>query len=330
MKTIKTFPFVPTNIDVEQISPNRARISAYPFETGYGITLAHPIRRLLMSSSVGYSVVGIKIDGVSHEFDSIKGMTEDVSLFIINLRKLQFKLRDQDETSLIVNYTFTGEKILTGADLKTDKVDVVNPEVYISTINDDVRIDFSIIINKGIGYVSSEDIRGTILDSFIPIDAYFTPVKKITYDIENVLVKDDPTFEKVVFDIETDGRITAIEAFKYSISVMYKQMSIFSQELNIMDTSTKSIEEEPSEAKILFQKIDSLNLSARCSNCFDKMGLKYIGELVLMEENELKNIKNLGKRSYDEITEKLKEIGYQVGAKIPNNIRELLIKKFNK
>lgn len=330
MKTIKTFPFVPTNIDVEQISPNRARISAYPFETGYGITLAHPIRRLLMSSSVGYSVVGIKIDGVSHEFDSIKGMTEDVSLFIINLRKLQFKLRDQDETSLIVNYTFTGEKILTGADLKTDKVDVVNPEVYISTINDDVRIDFSIIINKGIGYVSSEDIRGTISDSFIPIDAYFTPVKKITYDIENVLVKDDPTFEKVVFDIETDGRITAIEAFKYSISVMYKQMSIFSQELNIMDASTKSIEEEPSEAKILFQKIDSLNLSARCSNCFDKMGLKYIGELVLMEENELKNIKNLGKRSYDEITEKLKEIGYQVGAKIPNNIRELLIKKFNK
>ena len=261
MKTIKTFPFIPTNIDVEQISPNRAKISAYPFETGYGITLAHPIRRLLMSSSVGYSVVGIKIDGVSHEFDSIKGMTEDVSLFIINLRKLQFKLKDQDETSLVVSYSFMGEKILTGADLKTDKVDVINPDVYIATINDDIKIDFSIIINKGIGYVSSEDIRGSILDSFIPIDAYFTPVKKITYDIENVLVKDDPTFEKVVFDIETDGRITAIEAFKYSISVMYKQMSIFSQELNIMDTSAKSVEEEPSEVKILFQKMDiSLSL----------------------------------------------------------------------
>lgn len=330
MKTIKTFPFIPTNIDVEQISPNRAKISAYPFETGYGVTLAHPIRRLLMSSSVGYSVVGIKIDGVSHEFDSIKGMTEDVSLFIINLRKLQFKLKDQNETSLIVNYTFTGEKILTGADLKTDKVDIINPEVYIATINDDIKIDFSIIINKGIGYVSSEDIREVILDSFIPVDAYFTPVKKITYDIENVLVKDDPTFEKVIFDIETDGRITAIEAFKYSISVMYKQMSIFSQEFNIMDTSSKNTEEEPSEAKILFQKIDSLNLSARCSNCFDKIGLKYIGELVLMEENELKNIKNLGKRSYDEITEKLRDIGYQVGAKLPNNIRELLLKKFDR
>ena len=328
MKTIKIFPFIPTNIDVEQINPNRAKISAYPFETGYAITLAHPIRRLLMSSSVGYSVVGIKIDGVAHEFDSIRGMTEDVSLFIINLRKLQFKLKDPDETSLVVSYSFSGEKVILGSDLKTDKVDVINPEVYIATINDDIKINFSLIINKGIGYVASEYIRGMILDSFIPVDAYFTPVKKITYDIENVLVKDDPTFEKVIFDVETDGRITAIEAFKYAISVMYKQMSIFSQELNIMDSAIKGSEEEPSEAKILFQKIDSLNLSARCSNCFDKIGLRYIGELVLMEESELKNIKNLGKRSYDEITNKLREIGYQVGAKLPNSLRELLVKKF--
>ncbi|RAX53038.1 DNA-directed RNA polymerase subunit alpha [Helicobacter sp. 16-1353] len=330
MKTIKTFPFVPTNIDVQQITPNRARISAYPFETGYAITLAHPIRRLLMSSSVGYSVVGIKIDGVTHEFDSIRGVTEDVSLFIINLRKLQFKIKDPEETNVVVNYSFLGEKILLGSDLKTDKVDIINPNVYIATINDDTKLDFSLIINKGIGYVSSEDIRDTILDTFIPVDAYFTPVKKIVYEIENVLVKDDPTFEKVIFDIETDGRISAIDAFKYAISIMYKQMSIFNQELNILDGSDKSIEQEPNEAKILFQKIETLNLSARCSNCFDKIGLKYIGELVLMEENDLKNIKNLGKRSYDEIAEKLKEIGYQVGEKLPNNIKELLYKKFNK
>lgn len=330
MKTIKTFPFVPTNIDVQQITPNRAKISAYPFETGYAITLAHPIRRLLMSSSVGYSVVGIKIDGVTHEFDSIRGVTEDVSLFIINLRKLQFKIKDPEETNVVVNYSFSGEKILLGSDLKTDKVDIINPDTYIATINDDTKIDFSLIINKGIGYVSSEDIRGTILDTFIPIDAYFTPVKKIVYEIENILVKDDPTFEKVIFDIETDGRISAIEAFKYAISIMSKQMSIFDKELNILDGSTKSIEQEPTEAKILFQKLDTLNLSARCSNCFDKIGLKYIGELVLMEENELKNIKNLGKRSYDEIADKLKEIGYQVGAKLPNNVKDLLHKKFNK
>lgn len=330
MKTIKTFPFVPSNIDVEQIAPNKARISAYPFETGYGITLAHPIRRLLMSSSVGYSVIGIKIDGVTHEFDSIRGITEDVSLFIINLRKLQFVIKNEEQTQAIVNYSFSGEKVLLGADLRNDDIDVINPDVYLATINNDAQISFSLIINKGIGYVSSEDIRGTILDSFIPIDAYFTPVKNVVYNIENVLVKDDPTFEKVIFDIETDGRVSAIDAFKNAMQIMDSQMSIFKSELKISSTTTKDSEPESSENKILFQKLDTLNFSARCSNCLEKKGLRYIGELVLMEENELKAIKNLGKRSYDEIVDKLKEIGYQVGTKLPNSVKEMLQKKLNK
>lgn len=330
MKTIKTFPFVPTSIDVEQISQNRAKISAYPFETGYGITLAHPIRRLLMSSSVGYSAIGIKIDGVTHEFDSIRGITEDVSLFIVNLRKLQFVIKNEEQTQVIVNYSFSGEKILLGADLKNDDIDVINPDVYLATINSDAQISFSLIINKGIGYVSSEDVRGVISDSFIPIDAYFTPVRKVVYEIENVLVKDDPTFEKVIFDIETDGRISAIDAFKNAMQIMDGQMSIFKSELKISSASTKDVEPESNENKIIFQKLDALNFSARCSNCLEKKGLKYIGELVLMEESELKAIKNLGKRSYDEIVDKLKEIGYQVGSKLPNSVKEMLQKKLNK
>ena len=330
MKTIKTFPFVPTNIDVEPISQNRAKISAYPFETGYGVTIAHPIRRLLMTSSVGYAIIGIKIEGVTHEFDSIRGITEDVSLFIINLRKLQFVLKNPDANQVVVHYSFSGEKILLGNDLKNDEVDVVNSDVYLATINDDAKIDFSLIINRGIGYVASEDIRGTILDSFIPVDAYFTPVKNVVYEIENVLVKDDPTFEKVVFDIETDGRLSAIDAFKNAMEIMDKQLSIFRNELKISDGTSKSVESESNENKILFQKIDTLNFSARCSNCLDKKGLRYIGELVLMKESELKDIKNLGKRSYDEIVDKLKEIGYQVGASLPKSVKETLLKKLNK
>ncbi|MDE6886961.1 MAG: DNA-directed RNA polymerase subunit alpha [Helicobacteraceae bacterium] len=326
MKTIKTFPFVPTNIDVQQEVPNKARISAYPFETGYGITLAHPIRRLLMSSSVGYAVIGIKIDGVTHEFDSIRGITEDVSLFIINLRKLHFVIKNEQQTSVVVNYSFSGGKILLGSDLKNNEIDVMNPEVYLATINDDAKIEFSLIINKGIGYVTSEDIRGTILDSFIPIDAYFTPVKKVTYEIENVLVKDDPTFEKVIFDIETDGRVNAVDAFKNAMQIMDSQMAIFKSKLEIQSVAIQDIEPESSENKILFQKIDTLNFSARCSNCLDKKGVKYIGELVLMKESDIKAIKNLGKRSYDEIVEKLRDIGYDIGAKLPNSIKDLLQK----
>lgn len=330
MKTIKTFPFVPQNIDVEAVSPNRAKISAYPFETGYGITIAHPIRRLLMSSSVGYAIIGIKIEGVTHEFDSIRGITEDVSLFIINLRKLQFVIKKPDVNQVVVNYTFSGEKILLGNDLKNDEVDIINSDVYLATINNDAKIQFSLIINKGIGYVASEDIRGTILESFIPVDAYFTPVKNVTYEIENVLVKDDPTFEKVVFDIETDGRLSAIDAFKHAMEIMDSQLSIFRNELKISSGTAKEVEPEANENKILFQKIDSLNFSARCSNCLDKKGLKYIGELVLMKESELKDIKNLGKRSYDEIVDKLKEIGYQVGASLPSSVRETIMKKISK
>lgn len=330
MKTIKISPFVPTNIDVEAVAPNRAKISAYPFETGYGITIAHPIRRLLMSSSVGYAITGIKIDGVTHEFDSIRGITEDVSLFIINLRKLQFVIKDSEANQVVVNYSFAGEKILLGNDLKNDEVDIINSDVYLATINDDAKISFSLIINKGIGYVASEDIRGNILDSFIPVDAYFSPVRSVVYEIENVLVKDDPTFEKVIFDIETDGRLSAIQAFEQAMEIMDKQLSVFRKELKISEGGTKEVESESSADKVLFQKIDTLNFSARCSNCLDKKGIRYIGELVLMKESELKEIKNLGKRSYDEIVDKLKEIGYQVGATLPNSVRETIAKKISK
>lgn len=330
MKTIKITPFVPTNIDVEALTPNRAKISAYPFETGYGITIAHPIRRLLMSSSVGYAITGIKIDGVTHEFDSIRGVSEDVSLFLINLRKLQFVIKNTDANQVIVSYSFSGEKILLGNDLKNDEVDVINSDVYLATINDDAKISFSLIINKGIGYVASEDIRGTILDGFIPVDAYFSPVKNVVYDIENVLVKDDPTFEKVIFDIETDGRLSAVDAFKNAMSIMDTQLNIFKSELKISTTSVREAEPEAQENKILFQKIETLNFSARCSNCLDKKGIRYIGEIVLMKEAELKDIKNLGKRSYDEIVDKLKEIGYEVGATLPNSVKEALAKKLNK
>lgn len=330
MKTIKISPFVPQNIEVEALAPNRAKISAYPFETGYGITIAHPIRRLLMSSSVGYAIIGIKIDGVSHEFDSIRGITEDVSLFIINLRKLQFVIKNPDANQVVVNYSFSGEKVLLGNDLRNDEVDIINSDTYLATINDDAKINFSLIINKGIGYVTSEDIRGTILDGFIPIDAYFSPVKNVVYDIENVLVKDDPTFEKVIFDIETDGRLSAVDAFKNAMSIMDTQLNIFKSELKISTASPKEAEPEAQENKILFQKIETLNFSARCSNCLDKKGIRYIGELVLMKESELKDIKNLGKRSYDEIVDKLKEIGYEVGTTLPNSVKEALAKKLNK
>ncbi len=330
MNMIKIEPYIPTDISIEEVSSNRIKISAYPFESGYAITLAHPLRRLLLLSSVGYAPTALKIQGVTHEFDSIRGIVEDVSHFISNLKNIRFLIKDETLDSVQVHYEFKGPMVLSANELANESVDVVNPEAYLATINENASISFSLIVQKGIGYVPSESIRGKIAEDYIPLDAYFTPVKKAIYEIENVLVEDNPNYEKIIFDIETDGQIEPLTAFKEAISVMHKQMSIFGVDLSATPNGSKSISEDSGELKTLMIKIDTLNLSARCFNCLDRSGLKYVGELVIMSENELKNIKNMGKKSYDEITEKLEELGYPVGGEIAEDILQLLNRKLAK
>ncbi|MDE5592266.1 MAG: DNA-directed RNA polymerase subunit alpha [Helicobacter sp.] len=330
MKSIKTSPHVPTKIEVKEIGLNRVLISAYPFESGYAITVAHPLRRLLLGSSVGSAPIALKIIGVAHEFDSVRGVVEDVSHFIVNLKTIRFKtktLKDGNE-SLVVNYKFVGPKIITGADLANDQLEVVTPDVHLVTINEDASLEFSIIMKKGIGYVPSEEIRSEIPEGFIPLDAYFTPVTNVTYTTENILLEDDPNYEKVTFDIQTDGQVDPLVAFKNALGVMQKQISIFNTELNIEASEYDSREETP-EMKILLQNIDSLNFSARCFNCLDRFGIRYLGELVLLNEEQIKNIKNLGKKSLEEIMVKLQEFGYPVGKGIPEELETRLREKFS-
>lgn len=328
MKSIKTSPHVPTKIEVKEVGVNKIEIVAYPFEAGYAITLAHPLRRLLLGSSVGFAPVALKIEGVAHEFDSVRGVVEDVSHFIVNLKAIRFKVKDDSE-SVSIDYKFTGPKVITGEDLANGLIDVVTPNVHLATINEDAVLDFSIIVRKGIGYVPSEDIRSVIPEGYMPLDAYFTPVTNVTYDTENVLVEDDPNYEKVVFNIQTDGQIEPLTAFKNALSVMHKQMAIFNSELNIEVPKVNTNEEDTPEIKVLSQSIDSLNFSARCFNCLDRSGIKYLGELVLLSEDQIKNIKNLGKKSLDEITAKLEELGYPIGKAIAEDLATLLKKKFS-
>ena len=163
----------------------------------------------------------------------------------------------------------------------------------------------------------------------MPLDAYFTPVTSATYTTENMLLEDDPNYEKIIFDIQTDGQVDPLTAFKNALSVMHKQMSIFNSELNIEMPETTVSEEERPELKVLSQTIDSLNFSARCFNCLDRSGIRYLGELVLLNEDQIKNIKNLGKKSLDEITAKLDELGYPVNREIPEDLLQILKKKFS-
>lgn len=328
MKNIKTSPHVPTKIEVKEISVNRVQIIAYPFESGYAITLAHPLRRLLLGSSVGFAPIALRIAGVAHEFDSVRGMVEDVSHFIVNLKTVRFKSKDENE-SISVDYKFIGPKVITGADLANELVEVVTPNIHLATINEDAVLNFSIVICRGIGYVPSEEIRNQVPEGFMPLDSYFTPVTNVTYNTENILVEDDPNYEKVIFDIQTDGQVEPLTAFKNALSVMHKQMAIFNTELNIEVPEINNGDEDHPEIKTLLQTIDSLNFSARCFNCLDRSGIKYLGELVLLNEDQIKNIKNLGKKSLDEITTKLDELGYLVGKEIPEDLVALLKKKFS-
>ena len=328
MKKFVTAPFLPTEVEIEQVSANVAKISAYPFESGYAITLAHPLRRLLMSSSVGYSVIAVAIEGATHEFDTVRGMLEDISLFVLNLKNMKFKING-DEEQVEVKYTFNTKQTITGADLSNDELTVVSEDNYLATINDDHSLTFSIIVQKGIGYVSSEEIRDMVAKEYIPIDAFFTPVKKVTYEIEKILVEDNPNYEKAVFMVETDGQISPIDAFQESITVMYDQMSVFNKVFNLSEVQIVEANEQERDIdlKELVVKVDELNLSARSFNSLDRAKIKFVGDLALMSEVEVKNIKNLGKKSLEEIAEKFASLGYPIEDNLPEDVASALRKK---
>ena len=327
MKKIKVAPSLPENVEVNEIGENRSEVIAYPFESGYAITLAHPLRRLILGSSVGYAPISVKIEGAAHEFDSIRGMHEDVAVFIINLKNIRFKLAE-GVNRIEVNYSFTGPKEITAANLINDEIEVVNPEAFLATLNEDAVLNFSVVISKGLGYVQSEDLKDDVESDAIALDAFFTPVKKCNYEIDNVLVEDNPNYEKITFDIETDGQTSPVDAFTNALETMYKQLSVFNGVLDVEINATPvKRTNDDSEIKIYLEQIDSLGLSARSFNSLDRSGIKYVGELVLMNANEIKNIKNLGKKSLDEIAEILENLGYGEDFELADNTRVNLVKK---
>jgi len=327
MRKIKIAPFMPTEVEVNEISANRAEIIAYPFESGYAVTLAHPLRRLILGSSIGYAPISVKIEGAAHEFDNIRGMHEDVAVFIINLKNIRFKIKDEGDR-IELNYSFTGHKEVTAEDLNNDQIEIVNGDLPLATLNEDAELNFTVVISKGIGYVPSEDLRDDVAADAIALDAFFTPVRKANYKIDPILVGDNPNFEKITFDIETDAQIGPVEAFTNALEVMSKQLSVFNGVLDV-DISSAPVKRssDDSELKPFMVTVDSLGLSARSFNSLDRAGMKYLAELVLMSENEIKNIKNLGKKSLDEINECLVEHGFGSDFELPDHTRTNLKKK---
>jgi DNA-directed RNA polymerase subunit alpha len=325
-------PHVATDIVIESSDSCNATISMYPFASGYAITLAHPIRRLIMSSTAGFSPVAVKIEGAKYEFDNIVGMIEDISVFIINLKSIRFKLKDNTKEEDVISYHFTGKKDLIGKDLTNDKVEITSPEQHLATLNNDGDLNFSVIVKKGMSYVPSEYFKDDLPEGYIPIDAFFSPVKKAVYKIDKMLVNDDPSFEKIIFDIQTDGQIDPIDAFKNAVTNMNAQMSVFRQIVNIDNSipDKPKVEKDTRDIKDLLVRIEDLNLSARSFNSLDKNNIQYIGQIVLMSSVELRGVRNLGKKSYEEILDKVKEYNFTLSYQLSEERQKLFDEEVEK
>ncbi|MDR3162965.1 MAG: DNA-directed RNA polymerase subunit alpha [Helicobacteraceae bacterium] len=322
MKKIKTAPHVPSEFVVVKSEKDRAVLEIYPFEPGYAITLAHPIKRLILSSTVGFAPTAIKIEGAVHEFDSVRGVVEDVARLIVNLKNIRFKSSlERAELSL----SFKGPKEITGADLTAEGVDVVTPEAHFATVNEDGALKLSIIMEKGMGYVPSEEIRDVTPEGYLPMDAIFTPIKKVNYTTEKMLVEDNPNYEKIVYEVSTYGQADPIEVFASGVAALFKQMEILSTSFGIK-SSSMSLKSTAADdnLKTLLTKVEDMGLSARSHHCLARSGVRFLGEIVLMDESELTKVKNLGKKSLDEIKEKLEQFGYPAGETLPSDMAESL------
>ncbi len=327
MRKVVTTAHMPTEFDIEELGENKARISAWPFEIGFGITLAHPLHRLLRLSAIGYAATAIKIDGVSHEFDSKRGMLEDISLFIINIKNMRFKFKNENSKREEVSFSFKGPREIKGSDLANDVIEVVNPDNYIATINEDTELDFTLVIEKGIGYVASEELREKTEAGFIALDAFFNPVRSSVYRIENVLHEDNPDYEKIVFEITTDGQISPTDAFSNAMDAMYQQMMVFNKITTTNPRVLGEVAEEEIDLSPLLKSVKELGLGVRSNNGLEKAGIEYIGELALMSENDINNLKNVGKKSVEEILNAMREIGYPIGANSAETYKDKLMEK---
>ena len=314
----------PKAINVEQLGHNRAKVALEPFERGYGHTLGNAIRRVLLSSMVGYAATEVTIAGVLHEYSSIDGVQEDVVNILLNLKGVVFKLHNRDEVTLSLRKD--GEGLVTAADIQTPHdVEIVNPVHVIATLSAGAKLDMQIKVEKGRGYVPGNLRRyadeSTKSIGRIVLDASFSPVKRVSYTVESARVEQRTDLDKLVMEIETNGAMSPEEAIRMSAKILVDQLAVF---VGIEPTSESGLggayEAQPSPAfdPILLRPVDELELTVRSANCLKAENIYYIGDLIQRTENELLKTPNLGRKSLNEIKEVLASRGLTLGMKLEN------------
>jgi len=311
----------PKAIQVEQLGHNRAKVTLEPFERGYGHTLGNALRRVLLSSMVGYAVTDVTIAGVLHEYSSIDGVQEDVVNILLNLKGVVFKLHNRDEVTLSLRKD--GEGQVTAADIQTPHdVEIINPEHVIANLSHGGKIDIQLKVEKGRGYVPgsmrrhADEVNKSI--GRIVLDASFSPVKRVSYSVENARVEQRTDLDRLVMEIETNGAITAEDAVRSSAKILVEQLAVFAQlegnELAAFDAPAPRSSQQVDP--ILLRPVDELELTVRSANCLKAENIFYIGDLIQRTENELLKTPNLGRKSLNEIKEVLASRGLTLGMKL--------------
>ncbi|MEY4285321.1 MAG: DNA-directed RNA polymerase subunit alpha [Betaproteobacteria bacterium] len=313
----------PKNIHVEPLGPNRAKVELEPFERGYGHTLGNALRRVLLSSMVGYAVTEVTIAGVVHEYSSIDGVQEDVVNILLNLKGVVFKLHNRDEVTLSLRKD--GEGPVTAADIQTPHdVEIMNPDHLVCTLSQGGKIDIQLKVEKGRGYVPGNMRRHADEPNKsigrIVLDASFSPVKRVSYSVENARVEQRTDLDRLVVEIETNGAITAEDAIRSSAKILVEQLAVFAQleggELAAFDAPAQRNTQQFDP--ILLRPVDELELTVRSANCLKAENIYYIGDLIQRTENELLKTPNLGRKSLNEIKEVLASRGLTLGVRLEN------------
>ena len=313
----------PKTIQVEQLAANKAKVTLEPFERGYGHTLGNALRRVLLSSMVGYSATEVTIAGVLHEYSSIDGVQEDVVNILLNLKGVVFKLHNRDEVTLSLRKD--GEGPVLASDIQTPHdVEIINPDHVIAHLSQGGKLDMQIKVEKGRGYVPGTMRRyadePTKSIGRIVLDASFSPVKRVSYTVESARVEQRTDLDKLLVEIETNGAITAEDAVRASAKILVEQLAVFAQleggELAAFDAPPQRSAQQFDP--ILLRPVDELELTVRSANCLKAENIYYIGDLIQRTETELLKTPNLGRKSLNEIKEVLASRGLSLGARLEN------------
>ena len=289
---------------------NYGKFVVEPVERGYGTTLGNALRRILLSSLPGAAVTSVKIDGVLHEFSTIPGVKEDVTEIILNLKKLAIRLNGDNTKRVIINAV--GPKEVTAADIIGDSdIEIFNPDLHIATLEENATLVMEVNLARGRGYVPAEmnKTESTPI-SVIPVDSIYTPVRKVNFTVENTRVGQVTDYDRLVLEIWTDGSITPEEGVSIGAKIMQEHLNLFIQLTDTTGTMEIMVEkEEDQKEKALEMTIEELELSVRSFNCLKRAAINTVEELTQKSEEDMMKVRNLGKKSLDEVKAKLEELG---------------------